>query len=641
MPLPRYGLTGAPVYNERQMEAIGHTFGPMEVLAGHGTGKTQLLVARFKALCDRKIAWKFDILVVTFTRPAAGQMRERIQYELAEDVENLRVTTYHAFCHALLESELGKRDDDKPFRVKDPPRAFSVLLQAMRDVGVTDTRLRPRFIAEQIAQAKENGLSPEHYLSVPGSPNMRTVADVFRRYQEILRAENAHDFADLVYESIHLLETRPEVLTRLREQHRFLMVDEWQDTSIGQYHLVRLLAGTEEANLFVVGSHSQAIYEWRQANYDTLSRAFYEDFPLAKLVILEENYRSTEQIVRCGRALLDGRYLDVDLVARRGPGEPVQDVRVPTEYDEAAFVASEALHLHHHGEGIPWKEMAVLMRTNAQAAPIEQEFMRQGIPYHLAHGQRLLFRKEVRDLLAYMKIVTTHDDSVMDQVVNTPPRGLGPVALRTLKGGAPTLGWEHLFQALSMGEERKLRQTAVAGVKAFLELLEAIETEGKDRPPADLIDVILTKSGYRAWLHQEYDGDSRLASIRELQREASEFVDTGAFLEAVRARLDAEAERADDQGVFVSTIHSVKGLQFQAVWLIGMEEGLLPHHKAADGWSNEEGERRLAHVAITRARDHLYLVGAKTRERRGGRVDTRPSRYLVELPRGDVTRARP
>lgn len=627
----------APIaFTPRQLEAIEHERGPMEVLAGHGTGKTALLTERNARLIEKRLAWKYDILQLTFTRRAAVQMRERLQLRLSEDVDNLPIYTIHALCRVILQGEFDA-DKDKPFRVYDPVAAFRVLRRAMADAGAPENVWNPAFVAQVISDAKEWGIGPAEFVTVPDSVSQQVIARVYRCYQELLAEENGFDFDDLIFAAANLLESKPELLARLHEQHRFIQVDEWQDSSVGQYRLIRLLTGPE-ANLFVVGSESQSIYEWRQANYSRLAQFFCEDFPQARKIVLEDNFRSTNQIVNAARALFNGRYHDVDLVAHRGPGEPVQDVRLLDEYSEAAFVAAEAHRLHE--AGIPWREMALLYRTRGQGALFEQEFLRHSIPYVLTQGQRLYYRREVGDVLAYLAVAESGDEAALTQIVNTPPRGLGPVSVRAIKGMHPYITWDQLFKVMTDGQSMKLRPKAIEAVSRLYDLLMDLESRCKEAAPAEFIDYVIEKSGYRAWLLEEFDGEERLASIRDLQREAAEHHATPEFLAAIKAKLAAEAERPDDSGVTLSTIHSVKGLQFRVVFVAGIEEGLLPHAKSSEGGSDEEGERRLAHVAMTRAQDSLYLVSAQSRERGGHRIDTRPSRYLFDLPRDAVVRGR-
>ena len=618
---------------EAREAAIRHRTGPFEVMAGHGAGKTTILLERYARLVRERAAWPYEIVLLTFTRWAAVEMRERLQLLLGEDTDSLPIFTIHAFAKLVLATAA---DRHSPFKVYDPNQAFKTLRRAMADAGLPETVWPPALVAEIIADAKERGTGLEEFVTIPDSPAQQAIAHVYARYQELLRQDRASDFADLVMGAHRLLQSQPRLLEQLQMRCRFVMVDEWQDTSLGQYQFIRQIVGPG-GNLFVVGSEAQSIYEWRQANYARLTEKFYADFPDTTRVVLRNNFRSTEQIVRSAAALFSGRrYPDVDLVATRGPGDPIQDVRVQNEYEEAAFVADEAARLA--SSGIPWNEMAVLYRINRQSALLEHEFMHRQIPYVLPLRQRLYHRREVRDILAYLSLTLAPDEAALRQIINAPPRNIGPVALRTLKGPAPSIGWQRFLDASERGQEMGFKPQAVEGLREFRRTLDDLTARAKYTPPAALIDLVLERTGYQAWLMDELDGEARLNSIHALRREAEAYHTTAEFLAVMRDRIEADLERPDDEGVTLLTIHSAKGLQFRAVFVIGMEEGLLPHARSVES-GGEAGERRLAHVAISRACDRLYLISAQSREHNGRRVYPRPSRYLTALPRDAVTRS--
>ena len=625
---------GSVVFNDCQREAIEHETGPMEVMAGPGTGKTTLMVERQARLIEKRRAWKYEFLCLAFTRRDVAHMRESLQVRLDEDVNKLPIFTFHAFCKHLLSNERSAKKDGGKLRILDPAAAYRVLRRAMADVEVDERAWSPRLVMELITEVKELSIGPDEFLTVPDSAAQQTVAKIYQRYQGRLDDEDALDFSDLIMETAELLETNPELQAKLHEQHRFIQVDEWQDTSVGQYRLLRLLTGPD-ANLFVVGSEAQSIYEWRQANYTKLSRMFHADFPTLKLVVLQENHRSTAPIVKASAALFHGQYRDVKLTAMRGAGEKVHDVRVLTEYDEAQYVALEAKRLKTE-YGMEWRDMAILYRTNDQSRIVQEEFIHHRIPYTLMQGQRLYHRREIRDILAYLTLVQNDDPLSMSQIINTPPRGLGPVSLRALKGDSPFITWDHLFRAMAEGDALKLRPQAVQAISQFYDLCMELMSH-KTTPPAQLIDLILDKTGYRAWLLDELDGEERLKGILMLQAEAQEYTSTAKFLDDIQVKLTTDVEHAEDEGLNLSTIHAVKGLQFAIVFIIGMEEGLLPNAKSG---REEEGERRLFYVAMTRAKDRLYLISAGSRERTGRRSERRPSRYLADMPIDLVVRER-
>ncbi|MCC6190653.1 MAG: UvrD-helicase domain-containing protein [Anaerolineales bacterium] len=612
---------------------VQHVDGPLELQAGHGTGKTTLLVERFARLVSERLAWPYEVLQLTFTRRAAVEMRERLQLLLGEDTDDLPILTLHAFARRLLASQPDRKQH--PITIYDPNQAFRVLRRAMADVGLPETVWPPVFVAGLVADAKEQSHDPEAFATVPSSPAQQALAQVYARYQALLAQAKALDFADLIVEAVRLLRTNTALVAQLHLHYRFTMVDEFQDTSLGQYALVRLIAGPSE-NLVVAGSAAQSIYEWRHAHYPRLSAQFRADFPAAPLVYLKDNFRSSTQIVTAAGALFrPGQYPDVDLIAQRGAGELIRDVRLPNEYDEAAFVAREAGRLAQ--AGTPLTDLAVLFRTNRQSALLEHAFMRQGVPYVLPGRQRLYHRREVRDMLAYLALATTGDERALDQVINAPPRGLGPVALRLLRDEQGHITWARLVEAISNADEFGLKPKAVQALEQFWDLAQGLRAAASDLPPAALMGRVLEDTGYLAWLADELDGSLRLNSIHELRREAEGYPDTARFLMAVQAQIETDLERPDDEGVTFLTIHAAKGLQFKVVFVVGLEEGLLPAAKAVDG-AGEAGERRLAHVALSRACDLLYLVSAQSRELGGRRLYPRPSRYLGAIPKSAITR---
>lgn len=619
-----------------RVRVVHHVSGPLEIQAGHGTGKTTLLLTRYARLVRERLAWPYEVLLLTFTRRAALELRERLQLLLDEDTDDLPILTLHAFARRLLASQPDHRHHT--LTIYDPNHAFRVLRRAMADMRLPETVWPPAFVAGLMADAKEQGLGPVAFTTVQDSPAQQALARVYERYQALLAQARALDFADLVLEASRLLRADAGLLAELQQRYRFLMVDEFQDTSLGQYALVRLLAGPGE-NLVVAASAAQSIYEWRHAHYPRLSAQFRADFPKAPLVCLQDNFRSTQQIVAAAGALFrPGQYPDVDLTARRGAGEPIRDVRVPSEHDEAAFVAGEASRLAQGGT--PLSEMAVLFRTNRQSALLEHAFMRQRMPYVLPGQQRLYHRREVRDVLAYLALATTGDEAALNQVINTPPRGLGPVALRLLRGRQGGISWARLVEAMSEPEAIGLRPSTVQAIERFWDMVQALRKTAGSLPPAELINRVLEDTGYRAWLADELDGPLRLNSIHELRREAEGYPDTARFLAGIGAQIEADLERPDEEGVTFLTIHAAKGLQFKVVFVVGLEEGLLPAAKAVDG-AGEAGERRLAHVAFSRACDLLYLVSARSRELGGRRVYPRPSRYLGTIPKSAVARYPP
>jgi DNA helicase-2/ATP-dependent DNA helicase PcrA len=493
-------------------------------------------------------------------------------------------------------------------------------------------------VYDLLMDAKERGQTPEAFLTVPDSPSLQKLTEVYRRYEALLAENKACDFPGLILGARKLLEEDYDLLLALQERYRFLMVDEWQDSSPGQYDFLRLLA-LGHRNLMVVGAgEPQSIYEWRQANFQALDQSFRQDFPEAPVeadVVLTDNLRSTTEIVAAAGAVFGGQYPELNLFAQRGPGEKVRDVRVPDEQAEAAFVAGEAQRLAR--QGATFNTMAVLYRTNEQSLLLERQFMARHLPYVLHGRQRLYHRREVRDLLAYLTLARAEEAGALNQIINTPTRGIGPVSLRKIKGDEALVTETRLTLAAARAKELGLNAKVVAGIQQLQALLADLRQQRAARP-ADLIAHIVEATGYRAWLQDDLHGETRLQSLRLITREAEEYSDTGEFLAAIKERIAEDMEHPDDEGVVFLTIHAAKGLQFQTVFVVGMEEGLLPYAKSLQHGA-EASERRLAHVAISRARDRLYLVSARSRaEHHGRRNYPRPSRYLSLLPKEVVER---
>lgn len=618
--------------------AIYHTGAPLEIKAPHGSGKTELLLRRCARLEQDGEAWRQEWKLITFTRKATRGAKERLQLLLGEDADDLPVLTIHSLGRSILQTALGLRD----FRVVDPQQASFAVQRAMKDCGLSEQVFAPEQVADLIADAKEQGRTPEGFVSLPGSRLQKRIAQVYACYQDLLRSRHAYDFADLICEAALLLGRDAPLREQVQMTTRFLMVDEWQDTSPGQYALIRQLVGPEQ-DIVVAGSEDQSIYEWRQANYQVLSAAFRRDFPDVQEIELAVNFRSKEPIVKAAAALFANapeRYAALDIHAACGSGDPIYDVRVLNDVTEAAFVAHEAQSLAQAGRSLA--DIAVLFRTREQAALLEEEFMHRRVRYTLVDTPRLLHRREIRDVLAYLVLALRDDDHAANQVLNIPARGIGPVSLRALKGSLPHITMTHLRAAVSGKEKVEIRGPALAGVKEFVALVDELRHVAKRARPAAMVDEVLERAGYRAWLQEDLTGRRKFHSISELRRKAVEEASLEGYLRKTFAEIAEDLDDPHmDEGVSLMTVHGAKGLQWGVVFVVGMEEGLLPYAKAVQN-GHELGERRLAHVAFSRARDRLYLVSAQVRSRDGvQRIYPRPSRYLAALPREIVERHTP
>jgi DNA helicase-2/ATP-dependent DNA helicase PcrA len=618
--------------NSAQREAVEHEEGPMVVLAGPGTGKTRVLTHRVVRLIDKRLVSPHGVLAVTFTRKAAAEMRERVQLLLGYDVGELNISTIHSLAYRILSVSTQR----KYLPILDASDAFKVLKRAVLEVGLDDRLWDRTNLFREIQQAKGRLVGPDEYVQVSGSYFEEHVARVYRRYQQLLEEDEKLDMSDLVLKAVRLLDKSPGLLAHLRALSPFILVDEFQDTSMGQYELLKRLA-EERRNLFVVVSPAQGLYEWRGAYADRLLGAVRNDFNELREVTLRRNYRSSGVIVGASKAVINGngRYPDIDLKPVRNQGSRIVISRLSSPGAAAAFVVARSSELHR--TGTRWSDIAVLYRTHRQAHVLEKHLTDADIPY--ASQNKLYQRPEVQQVLAYLRLAyDPHESGPLDVIINVPPRGIGPNSLRRMKQGDVHLTVEHLSQTLALGMDWGMRNQVVEEVCVLLELVGSTLPEHADRPPADLIRFVLRKVGLTEWLQEEFDGHRRLAGIRQVQRDAAEFTDLPDFLDYARRRTDDFL--SSNRGVQLSTIHAAKGLEFNVVFVVGLEEGTLPHAKALKRAQDPAEERRLCYVAMTRARDRLFMLCSRAKGSNGRFRSREPSRYFGDLPRELVKQVR-
>ncbi|TBH21334.1 ATP-dependent helicase [Thermus thermamylovorans] len=613
--------------NEAQRQAVLHFEGPALVVAGAGSGKTRTVVHRVAYLIAQRGVFPSEILAVTFTNKAAEEMRERLR-RMVRGAGELWVSTFHAAALRLLRV-YGERVGLKPgFVVYDEDDQTALLKEVLKELGLA---ARPGPIKALLDRAKNRGEAPETLLQdLPeyyGGLSRGRLLEVVRRYGEALRAQGALDFGDILLYALRLLEGDGEVLRRVRRRARFIHVDEYQDTSPVQYRLTKLLAG-EEANLMAVGDPDQGIYSFRAADIKNILE-FTRDFPGAKVYRLEENYRSTEAILRFANAVIarNALRLEKTLRAVRPGGEPVRLYRARDARDEARFVAEEIQRL-----GPPFDRVAVLYRTNAQSRLLEQALASRGIGARVVGGVGFFERAEVKDLLAYARLALNPLDGVsLKRVLNTPPRGIGPATVEKLTRIAQERGLP-LYEALRVGAEALPRPEPL---RHFLALMEELGDLAFG-PAEGFFRHLLEATDYPAYLKEAYpeDLEDRLENVEELLRAAREAEGLVEFLDKVA--LTARAEEPAEAGgrVALMTLHNAKGLEFPVVFLVGVEEGLLPHRSSASTLEGLEEERRLFYVGLTRAQERLYLSHAEEREVYGRSESARPSRFLEEVEEG-------
>ena len=626
--------------NERQREAVLATEGPILVLAGAGTGKTRVITYRVAHLIEKGVPGR-AILAVTFTNKAAAVMKERIGDLLRSsglDASDVWVSTFHSFCARLLRREAPNAGLPRDFAIYDDEMQTAAVKRALMLLDLSTEDYLPRSVRAQISHAKNHGITPddmEARAEAAGDEERKDVAKVFRAYNEMLRKGAALDFDDLLLRAVELLRENAAVRSAWNSRFHYLMVDEFQDTNAAQEELVRLLAGTRK-NVCVVGDEDQSIYSWRGARAGNLKR-FTEDFPGAKIIRLEENYRSTQQILDAAAAVVrnNSDRLGKTLQATLGSGDALRFFEAQDSIAEAEFICGEISGIIRND---PEAHVAVLYRTGAQSRSFEEVLRRLGIRYRVVGGFSFYERAEVRTALAYVRLILhPEDDVALLRVLNVPPRGIGATTVATLEASARENG-KSLWAVIQGGDFGTGKRLSGA-LNLFRDLIERLREECAGLPPAQLIETVLERTGYLAWIEQQdnLEHTSRADNLRELSNAMAEATEQGQTLEDV---LDAAALVADSDEydptipVSLMTLHSAKGLEFEAVFLAGLEEGLLPHTRSASSLAEIEEERRLFYVGMTRAKQSLLISRAIYRRSYGEerlRAST-PSRFLAEIP---------
>jgi DNA helicase-2/ATP-dependent DNA helicase PcrA len=627
--------------NPDQREAVTTTEGPLLVLAGAGSGKTRVITTRIAYLVGRGVA-PSSILAVTFTNKAAGEMRERVRALVGDAAKQVTVGTFHAFCVRLLREHAEVLGLHRRFTICDASDQASAVKAAMRELRVHETTMHPSAVLARISLAKNRLLTPEGFLAAGTTNRDQLVGSVWERYREHLGRTRTLDFDDLLLEAVRLLREHPEVRDACRRRYRHVLVDEYQDTNQPQYEIVRAI-GEEHRNVCVVGDDDQSIYGWRGADVRKIL-GFHRDFPGAKVVRLQTNYRSTKPILDAANALIrhNASRHDKALDSARGEGEPVRQLRLRDETSEAQLVAGEIEKLVKPGRARP-SDFAILCRTQVQFRPFEAELRSAGLPYVLVGGMSFFDRKEVRDVVAYLKLaLNPRDEGALLRVINAPPRGVGKASLDRVVAHAT----EHGISATEAFEQAaQVEGVTPQAVEGYRRLRAAIDRSALEEAGRDLVSrlqAFLDAVDYRAEVVRSYADpvtrDARWAGVLEVLNFAENYVRRAGeptlqgFIEELALSSGDEAEeqpetRAD--AVTLMTLHAAKGLEFKHVYLVGMEEGLLPHAKAAAEGAVEE-ERRLAYVGITRAMTSLTMSWAFERARYGRRARSVPSRFLFE-----------
>ena len=635
--------------NPMQREAVLSTEGPLLVLAGAGSGKTRVLTHRVAYLIEEMGVAPWNIMAITFTNKAAGEMRERVDRLVSHGAEAVWVSTFHSSCVRILRRHIQYLGFDTDFSIYDTDDQKTVMKQVIKALELDPKQYRERALLSQISAAKDQLISPEEFeLNAAGDYRLRQTARIYREYQNQLKKNNALDFDDLIVKAVELLEESREVREYYQERFKYVMVDEYQDTNYAQFKLVSLLAG-KYRNLCVVGDDDQSIYRFRGADIKNIL-SFEETFPGAKVVRLEQNYRSTGHILQAANEVIrhnEGRK-EKKLWTENGEGEKVRFRQYDQAYEEADGVVKEI-----RDGGWDYKDCAVLYRTNAQSRLLEEKCLLYNIPYRLVGGVNFYQRREIKDILSYLKTIANgRDDLAVMRIINVPKRGIGAASVNRAEIFASANGYS-MYSALARVKAIPGMGRAAGKIQEFVDLIEDFREKlsAGEYDLAGLIEDVLERSGYRASLEEEgeVEAQTRLENIEELVNKAAAYEaaaeepSLGAFLEEVALVADVDAMEDTDDRVTLMTLHSAKGLEFDNVWMCGMEDGLFPSMMAInseDPVSAIEEERRLCYVGITRARKRLTLTAARQRMVNGETRWHKISRFVDEIPEEELEASR-
>lgn len=663
----------SPLFNDlnpAQREAVAAVEGPLLVVAGAGSGKTRVLTYRVAHLLRDLGAEPWEILAITFTNKAAAEMAERVARLVGGAARDMWVSTFHSACTRILRREAGHLGYNPSFTIYDELDSRRAIQRAVRELNLDEKRYPPRRIRAVISNAKNELVDFESFaVQAEDAGDLyryrKDIAEIYRLYQQRLMEASAMDFDDLLMVTVNLFEAIPEVLDRYRERFRFLHVDEFQDTNHAQYQLVKLLAA-RHGNLCAVGDADQSIYRFRGADIRNID-SFQRDFPQAKVVVLDQNYRSTQTILAAANSVIahNERRQPKRLWSDLGEGPPIVSFKAQDEHDEAAFVADQAVDLERSG-GAALGDIAVFYRMNAQSRVLEEVINRYGLPYRVIGSVRFYERTEVKDVLAYLRLLVNPEDSPsLRRVVNTPRRGIGEVTLGHAERFADRRGLALLEALHQVDDIPGLDGRGANGIRDFLAVIGLLE-ERIDGGPDVLVRTVLEEGGYLAMLREQGTEEAlgRIENLEELAAGAGDFIKQReqavegweapggeseeadgrgllrAYLESVSLAADTDSLDSDDK-ITLMTMHNAKGLEFPVVFMVGMEEGLFPHYRSLTDYDEMEEERRLCYVGLTRARRRLFLTSASTRSLFGSFDYNAESRFLKEIPVNLVSRAAP
>ncbi|MBX3086333.1 MAG: UvrD-helicase domain-containing protein [Anaerolineae bacterium] len=626
--------------NEQQAAAISAQPGPTLVVAGPGSGKTAVLTRRVAYLIKEFGVSPYNIMAVTFTNKAATEMTERINRLLSGNVKGLTVGTFHSICARILRREAEHLGIKSSYVIYDTGDQLDMVKQAIQDLKMDVEKNSPRRYLSKISNAKNELIEPDRYPA--DLYQEKLVRDVYRRYQQMLRTANAMDFDDLLMQAVILFRDHPDVLERYRYYYQHLLVDEFQDTNTAQYKLVTLLAGMEPDDpryLFCVGDPDQSIYRFRGADYRNISN-FRRDYPDAQIILLEHNYRSHQLILDAAMAVIDKNpdRIRKNLTSSRTDGQKIILRQSNSQEEEAMYIVQSIVEMKLRGR-YEFRDCAVMFRTNAQSRSLEEAFVRGKVPYRLIGGTRFYDRKEVKDVLAYLRVIQNPDDTLnLERIINVPRRGIGEQSIAKLRIWANERH-QSLFdalQAIPLGEQSPFSGKINKALADFARMLAKWRQQRDVQPVVMLLEQVIEETKYNQYLRDEYgpDADERIENVAELKAAAFNAGEKklGEFLEDVALVADVDAYDQNQNAVILMTLHAAKGLEFPVVFMVGLEETVLPHQMSLNDPEQMEEERRLMYVGVTRAKDVLYLTWALTRAMYGRGDRMLPSRFLEDIP---------
>lgn len=620
---------------DRQREAITHLEGPLLVVAGAGSGKTRVITRRIGYLMSQGVK-PYNILAITFTNKAANEMDERLKQFTSH--KGLWVSTFHKMCSRILRGNIDRLGYSRGFSIYDTTDQLNRVKSIMAELQMDTTQWKPRTIVSSLSNAKNKLIDPETFASTTSGYYNNQVAKIYKKYQTLLKANNALDFDDLLIKTIELFKAHPDILEMYQEKFRFILIDEYQDTNYSQYTITRLLANRYR-NICVTGDPDQSIYGWRGADIRNIMD-FEKDYPDARVVLLEQNYRSTKHILHAASSVIQqNKYRKQKLLwTENMPGEKLTVISCENEHGEADEIAKKIKELT--AEGVRYSDIAIFYRTNAQSRVLEISFRNSSIPYIIIGGVEFYQRKEVKDILSYLRLcINPHDEVALERAINTPARGIGNTTMKKLEDWATHHGTT-LFDAIRQIDViPEITGKTAASIKRFFELISGLQQFPRS-PVEDIIKRVIDKTNYFAFLREcgETEAKDRIANVEELVNAAHEYDITYSegslqgFLEEVALVSDVDKLEDTIEAVTLMTLHTAKGLEFPVVFIAGMEEGLLPHVESNDADDEIEEERRVCYVGITRAMQKLILTHAKRRMQYGQLNLCRPSRFLDEIP---------